>query len=159
MTRTHDHNQCIESALDRAEAVCAARGTKLTPQRRKVLELIWKDHNAVKAYDLLAQLKAGKGSVAPPTIYRALDFLQAHGLIHRIESLNAYVGCADSRENRICHFLICDECRIVQEMHIPRIDDLIAREARREDFEIDHETIEIHGVCASCAPERANARA
>ncbi|MHA1109066.1 MAG: transcriptional repressor, partial [Alphaproteobacteria bacterium] len=86
----HDHKRCIAEALAAAEEICARQSVKLTDLRRRVLELIWDRHEPVRAYDLLDQLRAGRRSAAPPTIYRALDFLLEAGLIHRIESLNAY---------------------------------------------------------------------
>src|SRR5581483_8522848 len=91
----HDHALCIDDALAAAERQCAARGARLTEQRRRVLELIWKSHAPVGAYTLLDRLREGGVRAQPPTVYRALEFLVENGLIHRIESLNAYVGCAD----------------------------------------------------------------
>src|SRR5690606_29397539 len=89
----HDHRRCIADALDAAERVCAGRGARLTELRRRVLELVWQSHRPVGAYPLLAALGRDGHAPAPPTVYRALDFLQAQGLVHRIESRNAYVGC------------------------------------------------------------------
>jgi hypothetical protein len=85
--KSHDHAHCIEDAIDRAELVCGARGARLTDIRRHVLELIWKRHEPVGAYDLLDELRATHRRAAPPTVYRALDFLMENGLVHRIESL------------------------------------------------------------------------
>ena len=89
----HEHQSCIEDALARADDVCRERGVRLTPLRRRVLELVWSSHRAVKAYDLLAALGDAVGAAKPPTVCRALEFLMAQGLVHRIDSLNAFVGC------------------------------------------------------------------
>lgn len=112
----HDHAQCSSDALAEAQRICARRGVRLTETRQKVLELIWGDHAAVKAYDLLEQLSGPGRAVRPPTIYRALDFLLENGLIHRIESLNAYVGCPQPGGQHSSQFLICDACSIVIEL-------------------------------------------
>src|SRR5918995_5952602 len=106
----HDHARCIDAALDRAAALCARRGARLTELRRRVLELVWQGHAAVKAYDVLDRLGRKAGSAKPPTVYRALDFLIAHGLVHRLESLNAYVGCPMPDASHEGQFLICGAC-------------------------------------------------
>src|SRR5690606_9768433 len=106
----HDHAACIDAALDRAAELCARRGARLTRLRRRVLELVWQGHAAVKAYDLLAELERKGASAKPPTVYRALDFLMAHGLVHRLESLNSYVGCPQPDAPHAGQFLICDSC-------------------------------------------------
>ena len=82
----HAHGRCVGRALSRAEALCRQRGARLTQMRRRVLELIWDSHKAVKAYDLLDRLSESEKSVRPPTVYRALDFLMAHGLVHRVRA-------------------------------------------------------------------------
>ena len=93
----HEHQGCVADALARAEDVCRQRGARLTPLRRRVLELVWDSHRAVKAYDLLAALGETAGAAKPPTVYRTLEFLMEHGLVHRIDSLNAFVGCPQPR--------------------------------------------------------------
>ena len=77
------------TALEAAEALCAKRGERLTPVRRRVLELVLTAPGPVKAYDLLEALKPGSGTAKPPTVYRALDFLIGLGLVHKVEALNA----------------------------------------------------------------------
>src|SRR5919204_1424092 len=91
---SHDHDSCIDRALDRAAQLCEERGARLTALRREVLALVWRGHEPVGAYAILEALRRSHPGAAPPTVYRALDFLIEHGLIHRIESLNAYVGCS-----------------------------------------------------------------
>ena len=90
----HDHKHCIKGALEEARALCAQKGVRLTALRETVLELIWQSHRPVGAYEILAELtRIQDKSAQPPTVYRALDFLLEHGLIHRLSSLNAFIGC------------------------------------------------------------------
>lgn len=150
----HDHQACIADALARAEAVCAQRGLRLTAIRRRVLELIWASHQPTKAYDLLARINDERGNAAPPTIYRALDFLLEAGLVHKIESQNAFIGCAANHDRNPPKFFICRECGRAAEIQSRDIDDAIAGEAEQTGFVVDHQTIEVDGLCASCAAEQ-----
>ena len=152
----HDHAVCIDAALDRAAALCARRGARLTRLRRRVLELVWRGHSAVKAYELLGDLGHGGGAAKPPTVYRALDFLIAHGLVHRLESLNAYVGCPRPGSPHDGQFLICGSCGTVREFAAPAIQGAIAREAASLGFTVGQQTIEVHGVCQGCRPPTAD---
>lgn len=146
----HDHAACIDAALDRAAELCTRRGARLTQLRRRVLELVWQGHAAVKAYDLLAELDRKGGSAKPPTVYRALDFLMAHGLVHRLESLNAYVGCPQPEAPHEGQFLICDCCGDVSEFEASAIRRAIAVQATGLGFAVGQQTVEIRGVCRSC---------
>lgn len=147
----HDHEACITDALARADTVCRQQGLRLTAIRRRVLELIWANHQPTKAYDLLAQINAERGNAAPPTVYRALDFLLEAGLIHKIESQNAFIGCAVDHERNQPKFFICRECGRAAEIQSSQIDDVIASEAQEAGFVVDHQTIEVDGLCAACA--------
>src|SRR3546814_13619005 len=90
----HDHDHCVSHALAEADSLCARQGVRLTALRKRVLELVWQSHKPLGAYDILAQLTEQDGRrAAPPTVYRALDFLLENGLVHRIASLNAFIGC------------------------------------------------------------------
>lgn len=146
----HDHRRCIATALSKADAACSASGRRLTPLRRRVLELVWGSHTPVKAYDLLATLGRERNQAAPPTVYRALDFLQEAGLVHRIASMNAYVGCGEPGETHAGQFLICERCGMVAELDEPALSATIAASAARLGFEVRRETIEIEGLCADC---------
>ncbi|MGH6916030.1 MAG: transcriptional repressor, partial [Geminicoccales bacterium] len=137
-------------ALNRAAELCARRGARLTRLRRRVLELVWQDHSAVKAYDILDRLGDQAGSAKPPTVYRALDFLMAHGLVHRLESLNAFVGCPTPESSHQGQFLICDGCGAVREFEAPTIRSAIARQAGAYGFAVQQQTIEAHGTCRRC---------
>ena len=150
----HDHARCVMAALDGAEAICARRGERLTPLRRRVLELVWRGHSPVGAYDILALLQGERGCVGPPTVYRALDFLCRQGLVHRLDSLQAFIGCGhpgDHGEGRhAAHFLICQDCGRAVEVRDGQLDGAISRLAGRAGFAIADETIELSGLCAAC---------
>lgn len=148
----HDHDRCIREAMQSAESICHERGVRLTPLRRRVLELIWRSHEAVKAYELLDMLAdEDVGSAKPPTVYRALDFLMENGLIHRVESDNAYIGCRHPERPHSFQLMLCTECRHVEEVEIPGVGDTVARHARESGFRVQQQTIEIRGLCRSCA--------
>ena len=146
----HDHESCVDGALDRAAQLCAARGARLTELRRDVLRLIWRGHEPVGAYALLEALRRSHPGAAPPTVYRALEFLTEHGLIHRIESLNAYVGCAQPERPHVSQFLICGACSAAAELDDPRIADAVLRRASELGFVVERQTIEVRGVCPRC---------
>jgi Fur family zinc uptake transcriptional regulator len=146
----HDHERCVSEALTTAEEVCARTGVSLTPLRRRVLELIWTQHKPVRAYDLLDELRSERRGAAPPTVYRTLDFLLANGLIHRIESLSAYVGCGDPREAHGGQFLICRACGRVAELDDPGIAESVAKRAMALGFLAETQTIEVMGLCPGC---------
>lgn len=146
----HQHQRCIEDALSTAEAICAARGRRLTPIRRRVLELVWAQHEPVGAYELLDRLRDEKRNAAPPTVYRALDFLLENGLVHRIETLNAFVGCGGPDGRHAGQFLICRTCGMVGELADPEIEALLRRKAGTLGFTAQRQTIEILGLCPDC---------
>ena len=151
-TTAHDHDHCIDDAMARAEALCAKRGSRFTDLRRNVLQLIWADHKAVKAYDLIDRLSEKENSsVKPPTVYRALDFLMEHGLVHKVESLNAYIGCPHPDESHLSQFLICDACEDVQELSVPGASEALLGAAQAKDFSVKKQTVEVHGVCGKCS--------
>ncbi len=147
----HDHQRCVRDALQRAQEVCKNNQARLTRARQRVLELVWGAHQPVLAYDLLDQLRAEQPRAAPPTVYRALDFLQAHGLVHRIESLNAYVGCADPSHPHCGQFLICDQCNEVAELDDQHIARVIEARAMALGFACASQIVEIRGRCPRCA--------
>jgi len=149
--RAHDHDRCVAAALRAAEGLCRQRGVRLTPTRRRVLELVWDSHQPVLAYDLLARLRRQQPRAAPPTVYRALEFLRAQGLVHRIESLNAYYGCAAPERPHSGQFLICSACNAVAELDDGGIRALIDERARAAGFRADSQTVEIRGRCPDCA--------
>ncbi|MBI4183458.1 MAG: transcriptional repressor [Proteobacteria bacterium] len=149
-TKRHDHAHCVAAAIAAAEEVCARAGATLTPLRRRVLELVWTQHRPVRAYGLLERLRDERRGAAPPTVYRALDFLIAHGLVHRIESLNAFIGCGDPRNRHGGQFLICRACGHVAELDDAGIARKVAERAKALGFLPEVQTIEIAGLCPAC---------
>src|SRR5690606_32785465 len=112
----HDHGRCAADALAHANALCAQRGQRLTPIRRQVLEVLLGSHKPLAAYEIMDRAAADGVRPAPITIYRALDFLRENGLVHRIESRNAFVACVNNHANdELVVFLICERCGAVGE--------------------------------------------
>jgi Fur family transcriptional regulator, zinc uptake regulator len=146
----HDHDHCVEEALDRAETLCAAQGARLTALRRAVLELVWRGHEPVGAYALLDALKQSHPNAAPTTIYRALEFLAGHGLIHRIESRNAYIGCDHPERPHAGQFLICAKCSNAAEIDDPFVTRALSKSASGFGFAVTRQTVELSGLCPSC---------
>ena len=134
------------------ERACEARGLRLTPIRANALQLIAAAGRPVKAYELLDRMKETHGAAAPPTVYRALDFLLEHGFIHRLASINAFVGCHHpGGEAHAVPFLICDRCHSAVELEDERIVRLLEGRAREQGFSPRAQTLEVHGLCAACA--------
>jgi len=150
MDAGHNHAHCLEDALDRAAALCADRGVRLTALRRRVLELVWGGHKPLGAYDILETLKGERTGAAPPTVYRTLDFLLSHGLVHRIESQNSFVGCPDPDKPHGGQFLICRTCGIAAELNDTAVDQAIRKSASKAGFAIARPIIEIQGLCSNC---------
>lgn len=147
----HDHRKCITSALTAAERVCDREGVKLTPLRRQILELVWGSHAPVGAYEILERLAVADGRrAAPPTVYRSLDFLMEQGLVHRIETLNAFVGCAHPEAPHEVQYLICDSCGDAVEIEIDGLVRQIGKAAAGQGFEVGGQTIEVRGHCKDC---------
>lgn len=149
--RPHDHSHCVHSALAEADALCVRQGLRLTALRRRVLELVWQSHKPLGAYDILAVLSEQDGRrAAPPTVYRALDFLLENGLVHRIASLNAFMGCSHPGHVHQGQFLICRECHVALELEQSSISDAIVASAKNVGFTVETQTVEVVGLCASC---------
>lgn len=146
----HNHNHCIATAMTTAETICRRKGIRFTRIRRRVLELIWASHRPALAYHLLQQLRREKHNAEPPTVYRALDFLLESRLAHKIESLNAYIGCARPQRRHVGQFLICSGCRQVAELDDAELQRVVEATAARAGLEVAHQTIEITGRCARC---------
>lgn len=147
----HNHQHCIDTALETAERLCAGRGVNLTKVRRRVLELIWGSHEPVGAYHLLDQLKLDGFNSAPPTVYRALDFLLEQRLIHRLESRNAFIGCTEPDHPHQGQYLICDACGTVTEVEDAGMAEALATLASRQGFRLKQATVELTGLCRQCA--------
>ena len=146
----HDHDLCIDTALAAAAELCRRRGARFTPLRRRVLELVWGGHAPVGAYQILDRLRHDGRPAAPPTVYRALDFLIAQGLVHRLESLNAYIGCPRPDEGHRAQYLICERCGEAAEVEIVGLLRIIDVAAAEHDFAVSGQTVEVRGTCGSC---------
>jgi Fur family zinc uptake transcriptional regulator len=142
----HDTDEFVAEV----ERVCRERGLRLTPLRADVLRLVAESDRPVKAYDLLDRIRASKAASAPPTVYRALDFLLDHGFIHKLESINAFVACHHPSVQHTVPFLICDNCHLAVEMEDERIPLLLDDKARALGFTPQAQTLEVHGLCADC---------
>lgn len=148
--RKHDHRRCQRQLLSEARQLCETRKLRLTPRRRQVLEILLASHQPLGAYDILAELNRADSveRIAPPIVYRALEFLIAEGLIHRIESRNAFVSCIHPGHQSTAQFLICRDCEQVAEFE--NIDPGLLSAANNLGFAVDHSVVEITGVCAQC---------
>jgi Fur family zinc uptake transcriptional regulator len=147
---SHDHKTCVQDALRAAEKVCEARGLNLTPIRRRVLELVWRQHEPIGAYDILGQLTTGTRKAAPPTVYRALEFLIDAGLVHRIDSLNAFKGCDAPQQAHAANFLVCRNCHRVEELKDKSLEKTLAERMRSAGFAVEGASLEIKGICRDC---------
>jgi Fur family transcriptional regulator, zinc uptake regulator len=145
-----------DEALALAEAYCRERGEKLTPIRRKVLELLLESGRATKAYSLLDDMRQIHPGSAPPTVYRALDFLLSAGLVHRIESINAFTVCHDLTQCQHGILVVCQQCGNVTELHQPKLRAALVAQIEDAGYRLAGEEIELKGLCADCQAAQAN---
>ncbi|WP_175443159.1 zinc uptake transcriptional repressor Zur [Vibrio sonorensis] len=138
--------------IKQIEEICAARGVRLTPQRKRVFELICSSKKASTAYEILEDLKQSEPQAKPPTVYRALDFLMEQGFIHRVESTNSFISCCSCNAHKhYSHLLICDNCGNVIELQEDSLVALLENNAKKHGFKITNHVIESHGICQSCS--------
>jgi Fur family transcriptional regulator, zinc uptake regulator len=148
----HDHNRCLDDAMDLAQARCAQQGQRLTPIRREVLAALLDSHQPLGAYDIIERLAPKHGRLAPITAYRALAFLRAHGLVHRIASRNAFIACVHNHAaGDLVVFLICESCGVVGEASSAKVTATLASAAREAGFTPKSPVIEITGMCSHCS--------
>jgi len=145
----HLSSDALGAELTSANLRCEAAGQKLTQPRRRVLELLLRAGQPVKAYDLIAAFGEDGAPAKPPTVYRALEFLTHHGFAHRIESLNAYVACRRGDERHAAAFLICDCCGATREIASHGASPMAAL-GDAAGYAVTSVTIEAHGLCADC---------
>ena len=153
--REHDHERCAADALGHAEEICAREGLRLTPQRRQVLEALLASHVPASAYDVIDRLGETGRRPAPISVYRALEFLVANNLAHRIESKNAYIACdrgADCEPGATL-FLICDNCGAAAEASSDALGAIVNSETRKRGFSPRLRVLEVRGLCARCRAE------
>lgn len=146
----HNHSHCIDHALEDARTLCKKRNLRFTPIRELVLKTIWKSHKPLGAYELLPTLALAGFNSAPPTVYRALEFLQEQGLVHRIALLNAYIGCPHPGTSHEGSFLICRNCNNTVEIETGSVSAAISTEAARYGFQPEQQSIEVLGLCPGC---------
>lgn len=146
----HDHAACVSSALRAAEARCAAENLRFTPVRRKVLELLLQEHRALGAYAILDRLREDGFGSQPPVAYRALDFLVANGLAHKIERLNAFIACVHPSHSHTPAFMICRLCDAVAETQSSPARGALGDAARATGFRIERTVVEAEGICPAC---------
>jgi Fur family transcriptional regulator, zinc uptake regulator len=147
----HDHDRCSADAIAHAEKLCAERGQRLTPMRRKVLEILTASHIPLGAYDIMDKAAGNGPRPAPITIYRALDFLREQGLVHRIESRNAFLACGGNHlADALVVFLICESCGAAGEAPASAVSQSLADAAKSADFTPKMSVIEITGICSNC---------
>lgn len=152
----HDHHRCLKAALVQARNRCQSRKVRLTPLRESVLQLLWQSHRPLGAYKIIEQLAALSGKrILPPTVYRALDFLLEVGLIHRLATLNAYIGCPFPDSVHSDYFLLCRECGSVAECSTNSVNKAIVSTAERAGFLVERQTVEILGLCTPCQANTA----
>jgi Fur family transcriptional regulator, zinc uptake regulator len=146
----HDHGSCTSTALAHAEAICTARAQRLTPIRRHVLEALLASHKPLGAYEIMERLTHA-GRLAPITVYRALEFLRDNGLVHRIESRNAFVACVHNHAGGDpVVFLICQRCGAVGEGPGGAVAESLKAACRSAGFTPKSPVIEIAGICSHC---------
>ncbi|GAB2708834.1 transcriptional repressor [Aliiglaciecola aliphaticivorans] len=140
----------IDSQLSRAKEYCEGKGARFTNLREKVYELLLNKSSSVGAYELLDELKITESGAKPATVYRTLDFLLEFGLVHRLESTNAFVACHHFDCSHPVQFLICDNCGLVKEIQSEGLKETLDKQANSVGFKVSKQTIEAHGTCALC---------
>jgi len=143
----------IASRLEAADAHCRARGSRLTNQRKEVLELLLLRGGSAKAYDLQDDMRARHGRVAPSTVYRALEFLMAQHLVHRVDALNTFIVC---NAEHIAHhplLLVCSNCEGVTELQDDAIYKTVQRSLRQAGAGFVESEIEVKGICSKCGSQ------
>jgi len=140
----------VDIQLDRAAEACARQGAQLTELRRQVLGLILTADAPLTAYQLLDRLKESRKGAVPPTVYRALDFLMEHRLVHKLERLNAFIPCVEGGHEHPAQFLICGQCGTVTEIEDEAAANALEHAAERKGFHPRSTVVEIEGTCAAC---------
>ena len=163
MTTAHRHphvhaGHCHSKAerLSEADALVRDNGARFTVMRRSTFEFLLAQKAPLSAYDILAQMETRLSKkLAPPTVYRALDFLLEQGLIHRLESSNTYLVCDHPGERHESVYLVCTQCGATQEVDDPAVGDLVEAKARALGFVPSKQVIEIQGLCSSCSTQKS----
>ncbi len=144
------HANRLAAQLDTAQALCESRGKRLTPIRRKVLEILLVQQRSVKAYELLELIRNVQSGAAPPTVYRALDFLVEEGLVHRLDAINAWTACHDAGGEPHDLLVVCTGCGAVAELSDPDLTRRLADKVSRAGFRLSEHETELRGLCTGC---------
>ena len=147
----HEHKQCRDAAISRAEQHCESKGLRLTPVRRRVLEILLESHRALGAYDVLDRLRKEDLGSQPPIAYRALDFWVGTGLVHKVESLNAFLACSLSHPDCDPILMICNKCDVIAESAQSKKQSISHKAATDVGFVVESITREVMGLCPNCA--------
>lgn len=140
----------VSAILTEAEDRARTQGARLTPVRRRTLEILLQAHGALGAYEVLEKLSTEGYGSQPPVAYRALNFLVDHGLAHRIRRLNAFTACAHPGHDHRAAFLICEACNSVTEADAGAVSSALDHAARSAGFRLARATIEAVGQCSAC---------
>jgi len=140
----------VEVFLQQADDLCLKRHQRFTALRKQVLSLVCQSEQPLGAYALLDLMKESGRSAAPPTVYRALDFLQEQGFVHRLASNNTYLACAHPQHQHEAVFLVCKQCGYTQELHTDGIYHAVESKASKVMFKVEHASVEVTGLCAQC---------
>jgi Fur family zinc uptake transcriptional regulator len=146
----HDHSACIKDALQSASSYCAKHKLQFTKNRQRVLEILVAQHKAMGAYDIMPLMQSDGQTAQPPAVYRALDFLVAHGFAHKVEKRNAYIACAHPGQDHIPAFLICRSCNTVEEAITGPVLIPLGSAAQKSGFRIETTVVEAEGLCPKC---------
>ncbi len=151
--RLHDHESCSGSVLSRAEVLSREAGLRLTPVRRRALEILLEEHRALGAYEVLDRLARDGFGSQPPVAYRALEFLVENGFAHRIRRLNAFTACMRPGEAHAPAFFICEACGAVAEAPEDEVRGALDAAADRLGFRVERVNVEVLGICPACAAD------
>ena len=140
----------IEQPIKELEAYCKEHRMRYTPSRRMTLEIIVASSRPIGAYDVIEEMGKITEKPKPTTVYRAIDFLQQHGFIHKIESLSAFVACHAGHSHSGSQFIVCSDCGTVEEVHLCHLPKALENKVNDTGFKMDHWNTEIHGTCHLC---------
>ncbi len=149
-TQTPSTQARVEARLEIAQALCESRGSRLTPLRRRVLEILLQQGRSVKAYELLELMRDDQAGAAPPTVYRALDFLVEEGLAHRLDAINAWAACHDAGGEPHDLLVVCTACGSVAELSDPSLTRRLAEKVAEAGFRLSGHEMELRGLCKGC---------
>ena len=136
--------------IEHAERHCLSRGCRLTALRRQILHLVLRQNGVVKAYQILAELQKERAQAAPPTVYRALDFLVEQGLLHRVEALNGFVVCDHIGGRHDSLFLHCQHCGVIREVALEAAMTALSAVACQAGFTLMAQSLVLTGLCPQC---------